>query len=146
MSDNWPDLEYAEEITFEGCARLAIAPEEYEALLSSHADLQARLAECERDRDEANAKWRGMATLENAQTAAANAIADTLRAQLAETQNQRMQEKTQFVQDLKRVFQLGQTYWAQADSMSFSQNRRADQTLHKFREIVAKYEEKPNGN
>lgn len=48
MSDNWPDLEYAEEITFEGRARLAIAPEEYEALLSSHADLQAQLAETQK--------------------------------------------------------------------------------------------------
>lgn len=81
MSDNWPDLEYAEEITFEGRARLAIAPEEYEALLSSHADLQARLAECERAKDD-----HFMNSCLRANIEALAAENDTLRAQLAETQ------------------------------------------------------------
>ncbi len=34
---------------------------------------------------------------------------------------------------LSRAFSLGQTYWQQADSESYSQNRKSDATLEKFR-------------
>jgi len=36
---------------------------------------------------------------------------------------------------LKKAFQLGQTYWQQADSESFSQNKKADETQAKFYEL-----------
>lgn len=38
---------------------------------------------------------------------------------------------------LNRAWHLGQTYWQQADSESFSQHRKADETLAKFRALVA---------
>lgn len=45
---------------------------------------------------------------------------------------------------LGRAYSLGQTYWMQADSESYSQNRRADETQAKFDamriETVAKFE------
>lgn len=47
--ESWPSPRYAQEIVFEGCARLAIAPEEYEALYNAHADLRAKLEAAERD-------------------------------------------------------------------------------------------------
>lgn len=37
---------------------------------------------------------------------------------------------------LKRAFSLGQTYWQQADSDSYAQNRRADDTRAKFDQLV----------
>lgn len=40
----WPTPRYAEEIVFEGCARLVIAPEEYEALYNAHEALRWQLA------------------------------------------------------------------------------------------------------
>ena len=36
---------------------------------------------------------------------------------------------------LKKAFQLGQTYWMQADSESLSQNKKADETQAKFYEL-----------
>ena len=36
---------------------------------------------------------------------------------------------------LKKSFQLGQTYWQQADSEYFSQNKKADETQAKFYEL-----------
>jgi len=36
---------------------------------------------------------------------------------------------------LKKAFQLGQTYWQQADSESFSQNKKCDETRAKFYEL-----------
>jgi len=37
---------------------------------------------------------------------------------------------------LRRAFQLGQTYWQQADSEYLSQNRRADETYARFVALV----------
>lgn len=37
---------------------------------------------------------------------------------------------------LRRAWSLGQTYWAQADSESYSQNRRANETQLKFEQLV----------
>lgn len=37
---------------------------------------------------------------------------------------------------LKRAFSLGQTYWQQADSESYSQNAKSDVTLAKFNTLV----------
>ena len=37
---------------------------------------------------------------------------------------------------LRRAYHLGQTYWQQADSESYAQNRRADETQRKF-EVLA---------
>lgn len=38
---------------------------------------------------------------------------------------------------LRRAFSLGQTYWQQADSESYVQNRRSDETHAKFEALVA---------
>lgn len=38
---------------------------------------------------------------------------------------------------LKRAYLLGQTYWQQADSESYKQNRKADETQAKFEALVA---------
>lgn len=37
---------------------------------------------------------------------------------------------------MRRSFQLGQTYWQQADSEHMSQNRKADETYAKFQTLV----------
>jgi hypothetical protein len=37
---------------------------------------------------------------------------------------------------LNRAFQLGQTYWQQADSESYKQNAKSDVTLDVFRALV----------
>lgn len=37
---------------------------------------------------------------------------------------------------LQRAYSLGQIYWQQADSESFSQNRKADETAAKFQALV----------
>ena len=37
---------------------------------------------------------------------------------------------------LRRAWQLGQTYWQQADSESYSQNAKADGTQAKFQALV----------
>lgn len=38
---------------------------------------------------------------------------------------------------LRRAFNLGQTYWQQADSESYSQNKKADTTAQTFSDLVA---------
>ena len=38
---------------------------------------------------------------------------------------------------LLRAYILGQTYWSQADSESYAQNRRADETAATFQALVA---------
>lgn len=38
---------------------------------------------------------------------------------------------------LRRAYSLGQTYWSQADSESYAQNRRADETAAKFQTLIA---------
>ena len=45
--------------------------------------------------------------------------------------------------DLKRAFSLGQIYWGQADSHSYSENRRAIATHTKFHDLLSKYEPLP---
>ena len=37
---------------------------------------------------------------------------------------------------LRTAWQLGQTYWAQADSEYFSQHKKADATMAKFQDLV----------
>jgi hypothetical protein len=37
---------------------------------------------------------------------------------------------------LRRAWQLGQTYWQQADSESYSQNRKSDETQSKFETLI----------
>lgn len=37
---------------------------------------------------------------------------------------------------LRRAFNLGQTYWQQADSESYSQNRKSDETRCKFDSLI----------
>lgn len=37
---------------------------------------------------------------------------------------------------MRKAWQLGQTYWQQADSEYFSQNKKADETREKFRQLV----------
>jgi cysteinyl-tRNA synthetase len=37
---------------------------------------------------------------------------------------------------LRRAFNLGQTYWRQADSDSYKQNALSDETLNTFNELV----------
>lgn len=43
----WPTPRYAEEIVFEGRARLVIAPEEYEALYNAHEALRTQLEQAQ---------------------------------------------------------------------------------------------------
>lgn len=38
---------------------------------------------------------------------------------------------------MRRAFNLGQTYWQQADSQSYAENRRSDATRQKFEEVLA---------
>ena len=38
---------------------------------------------------------------------------------------------------LRRAYHLGQTYWQQADSESYAQNRRADETQRKFEALAS---------
>lgn len=47
---------------------------------------------------------------------------------------------TDLIARLKKAFQLGQTYWQQADSESYSQNAKSDQTLEKFKQLLAEVE------
>lgn len=37
---------------------------------------------------------------------------------------------------MRRAWQLGQTYWQQADSESWSQNKKAGETEAKFHQLV----------
>lgn len=37
---------------------------------------------------------------------------------------------------LRKAYQLGQIYWQQADSEYYSQNKKADETQHKFDALV----------
>ncbi|MFA7278930.1 MAG: hypothetical protein WC100_02440 [Sterolibacterium sp.] len=37
---------------------------------------------------------------------------------------------------MRRAWQLGQTYWRQADSESFSQQKKSDETQHKFEQLI----------
>ena len=37
---------------------------------------------------------------------------------------------------LSRAWSLGQTYWQQADSNSYSQNKKSDETQEKFNVLV----------
>ena len=41
-------------------------------------------------------------------------------------------------QALKRAYQLGQTYWQQADSDSWTQNKKSDETQVHFNALVTK--------
>jgi hypothetical protein len=47
--------------------------------------------------------------------------------------------RTSRLSDLRRAWQLGQKYWQQADSQSYAENRRSDETRQKFDELCAKY-------
>ncbi|MBT2299207.1 hypothetical protein J7E70_01895 [Variovorax paradoxus] len=38
---------------------------------------------------------------------------------------------------LRRAYSLGQTYWQQADSESYSQNKKSDETAAKFEALVS---------
>jgi hypothetical protein len=48
-------------------------------------------------------------------------------------------------QALRRAFILGQTYWQQADSDSYSQNRKSDETRQKFEALVSSILSTPAG-
>jgi hypothetical protein len=48
-------------------------------------------------------------------------------------------------QALRRAFILGQTYWQQADSDSYSQNRKSDETRQKFETLVSSMLSTPAG-
>ena len=37
---------------------------------------------------------------------------------------------------LRRAYSLGQTYWQQADSGSYNQNKKADETERKFQALI----------
>lgn len=43
--------------------------------------------------------------------------------------------------DIKRAFRLGELHWQQADSESWSQNKKARDTAAKFDELLTKYDE-----
>lgn len=44
---------------------------------------------------------------------------------------------TKLAEALRRAFALGQTYWQQADSESFTQNAKSEVTHQKFRDLMA---------
>ncbi|VTU32150.1 hypothetical protein H4CHR_02953 [Variovorax sp. PBS-H4] len=46
-------------------------------------------------------------------------------------------EQSPIEKALRRAYQLGQTYWQQADSDSYKLNRLSDETRQKFEELVA---------
>ena len=45
--------------------------------------------------------------------------------------------KAKLAEALGRAFALGQTYWQQADSESFTQNAKSEVTYQKFRDLMA---------
>jgi hypothetical protein len=45
-------------------------------------------------------------------------------------------EASELESALKKAFNLGQTYFQQADSDYFSQNRKADITYQKFKDLI----------
>ncbi|MBT2300415.1 hypothetical protein J7E70_08045 [Variovorax paradoxus] len=46
-------------------------------------------------------------------------------------------EQTPIEKALRRAYSLGQTYWQQADSESYSQNKKSDETAAKFEALVS---------
>ena len=67
---------------------------------------------------------------ETTQPAVAGPVEPTVRPQggeIAET----------LAKALRRAYHLGQTYWQQADSESYKQNRRADETQRKFEALAS---------
>ncbi len=40
---------------------------------------------------------------------------------------------------IKKAFQLGKTYWSQADSESYSQNRKSSQTYAAYIELINRF-------
>lgn len=67
---------------------------------------------------------------ETTQPAVAGPVEPTVRPQggeIAET----------LAKALRRAYHLGQTYWQQADSESYAQNRRADETQRKFEALAS---------
>lgn len=67
---------------------------------------------------------------ETTQPAVAGPVEPTVRPQggeIAET----------LAKALRRAYHLGQTYWQQADSESYEQNRRADETQRKFEALAS---------
>lgn len=71
---------------------------------------------------------------ETTQPAVAGPVEPTVRPQggdIAET----------LAKALRRAYHLGQTYWQQADSESYAQNRRADETARKFEALVGETKE-----
>ena len=56
---------------------------------------------------------------------------------VADEANAALEDKADAVSKaLRRAWQLGQTYWQQADSESYSQNAKADGTQAKFQALV----------
>ncbi len=45
-------------------------------------------------------------------------------------------ERAMFEKALRRAFSMGQTYWQQADSESYSQNRKSVETIRKFGDFI----------
>ena len=63
-----------------------------------------------------------------------------LKAELAEAKKCKSNEDLQDVvsKALRNAWHLGQTYWQQADSEYYSQNKRAEETFSKFDALVDK--------
>lgn len=56
---------------------------------------------------------------------------------VADEENASLEDKADAVSKaLRRAWQLGQTYWQQADSESWSQNKKSDETQAKFQALV----------
>ena len=61
-----------------------------------------------------------------------------IKAELAEAKKDAPNEDLQGIvsKALRRAWKLGQDYWAQADSESYKQNKKADDTYAKFQYLV----------
>jgi hypothetical protein len=92
------------------------------------------------DGELAGAVARGWCSPENAHkemdATLAMVIVAELRAALAAQPAQRLTDE-QITLALQRAYSLGQTYWQQADSDSYSQNAKADATQAKFMALIA---------
>lgn len=73
-NEEWPAPKYAQEIVFEGCRCVVMAPEEYEALYEHARTLERELAAVTRELDEARAEVERLRLLGQKVNAVRNSI------------------------------------------------------------------------
>jgi len=60
-----------------------------------------------------------------------------LRERATKAEAERDAARTERNVAVSRAFRLGETYWQQADSESYSQNRKSIETMRKFRQLLS---------